>query len=105
MDSRKTERGSATAELVVALPILVTLALVGVRFLGSTIEAERLRYIAEGIVQAVIRDESSTDINRELSKALPNARFSISEGSDGAEGEFTVTVRHASASATAEGFR
>ena len=105
MRSPKSERGSATAELVVALPLLITLALVGVRFVGSAIEAERLRYVAEGIVQAVIRDECSADINRELTKVLPKARYSISEGSDGREGEFTVTVHHATASATAKGFR
>lgn len=56
-------------------------------------------------MQAVIRDESSVDINRELIKVLPNARFSINEGSDGREGKFTVTVHHARASASAEGFR
>ena len=105
MHLQKSERGSATAELVVALPLLVTLALVGIRFLGGAIESERLRYVAEGIVQAVIRDESSSAINRELAKTLPDARYWISESDDGPEGEFVVTLRYRAASATARGFR
>jgi len=75
--------GSATAELVVALPLLISLALVGLRFVGTTIEQERLRYLAEGIVQAVMRDESHAAITRELTKALPNAEFTFSEADDG----------------------
>lgn len=105
MHLQKSERGSATAELVVALPLLVTLALVGIRFLGGAIESERLRYVAEGIVQAVIRDESSSAINRELTKLLPDARYWISEGGDGPEGEFVVTLRYRAASASARGYR
>ena len=100
MHLQKSERGSATAELVVALPLLV-----GIRFLGGAIESERLRYVAAGIVQAVIRDESSSAINRELAKALPDARYWISEGGDGPEGEFVVTLRHRAASASARGYR
>lgn len=94
--------GSATAELVVALPLLISLALVGLRFVGTTIEQERLRYLAEGIVQAVMRDESHAAITRELTKALPNAEFTFSEDDDGA---FIVTVRYGAASARVRGFR
>ena len=107
MRQRFSERGSATAELVVALPILVTLALVGVRFLGASIQEERLHFLAEGIVQAVMRDESSAAIARELNNALPGARFTIKEEIDNSVnsvGAFTVTVHYASASATARGF-
>ena len=100
-----SENGSATAELVVALPLLISLALVGLRFVGTTIEEERLRYLAEGIVQAVIRDESQVAISRELTKALPNAEFTFSEADDGAQGAFIVTVRYGAASARARGFR
>ena len=96
------ERGSATAELVVALPLLITLILIAVKFVGVTIESERLRYLAEGIVQAVMRDESYSAIKRELSQALPGATFSIAERD---EGRFSVTVLHETASASAEGFR
>ncbi len=101
----RSERGSATAEFVVALPFLITLFLIGVRFVSVTIEGERLQYLAEGIVQAVMRDESNAAIARELSKALPRAQFSVSEGADGIDGEFTVTVRHRSVSASAGGYR
>ena len=97
--------GSATAELVVALPLLISLALVGLRFMGTTIEEERLHYLAEGIVQAVMRDESSDAISRELTKALPSAEFTFSEDDDGAQGAFIVTVRYGTASAQARGFR
>ncbi|NDA80171.1 MAG: hypothetical protein EBX92_03390 [Actinobacteria bacterium] len=102
MRGQVSENGSATAELVVALPFLIALALIGVRFVGSTIHEERLRYLAEGIVQALMREESSSAINRELNKSIPGASFSIVEQSDGA---FTVTVRHRAASADAQGFR
>lgn len=100
-----SEKGSATAELVVALPLLISLALVGLRFVGTTIEEERLRYLAEGIVQAVIRDESQGAISRELTRALPHAEFTFSEADDGAQGSFIVTVRYGTASARARGFR
>lgn len=96
------ERGSATAELVVALPFLITLILIGVKFFGATLETERLRYLAEGIVQAVMRDESDLAIKRELTKALPGATFTITERE---AGTFTITVHHSSASASADGFR
>ena len=96
------DRGSATAELVIALPLLLTLLLTGVKFLGETIEAERLRYLAEAIVQAQMRDESHVAITRELRKSLPNASFTISQGS---AGEFTVTVRNGDTHARAVGYR
>lgn len=102
MRRRSSESGSATAELVVALPFLIMLALVGVRFVGSTIHEERLRFLAEGIVQALMRDESKSAIERELAKAIPGASFTIVENGDGT---FIVTVRHRAASAHAEGFQ
>ena len=107
MRQKLRERGSATAELVVALPILITLALTGVKFVGESIQRERLHFLAEGIVQAVMRDESNAAIARELTKALPGARFTIIEASGNSMnsgGEFTVTVRYQSASATARGY-
>jgi hypothetical protein len=100
--SQSNERGSATAELVVALPFLITLTLIGVKFVGATLETERLRYLAEGIVQAVMRDESDLAIKRELTKALPGSSFTITERE---AGRFSVTVRHSAASASADGFR
>ena len=102
MSKRNTERGSATAELVVALPIVITLALTGIKFVGVTIENERLHYLAEGIVQAVMRDETDFAIRRELNRSAPGATFSLHEESSG---EFTVTLGYRSASATATGFR
>ena len=105
MRKKFSEAGSATAELVVALPFLIALALIGVRFVGATLEEERLRFLAESVVQAIMRDESNEAIKRQLNKALPGASFTISEGAAGAEGEFVVTLRRASASATAQGFR
>ena len=102
MRSQVSQRGSATAELVVALPFLITLTLIGVKFVGATIESERLRYLAEGIVQAVMRDEKDQAIKRELRKALPGATFTIAERE---AGKFTITVHHSSASASADGFR
>lgn len=104
MREGSNEQGSATAELVVALPLLISLALVGVKFVGVTIHHERLRFLAEGIVQAVMRDESSVAISRELERALPGARFTIKEDRAGDTGMFTVIVRHDSASASAQGF-
>lgn len=101
MRQRFIERGSATAELVVALPILISLALFGVKFVGATLHHERLQFLAEGIVQAVMRDESSIAISRELQRALPGASYSISDRGDG---RLTVTIRHGAASATADGF-
>ena len=95
------ERGSATAELVVALPIIVTVLLLGVNFLGETIQRERLRYIAEGVVQAVMRDEREIDIAREVNRALPGASYSVIRHES--DGTFRVTVRQQSASATATG--
>lgn len=97
-----SERGSATAELVVALPLIITLALVGIKFVGTTIEQARLQYLAEGVVQAVMRSESESAITRELTKSAPGARFTMQESG---AGEFTVTVRYRTASASAGGFR
>lgn len=102
MRAERGERGSATAELVVALPFLITMTLIGVKFVGATIETERLRYLAEGIVQAVMRQESDLAIKRELTKSLPEATFTIKERE---AGRFSVTVRHSSVSASADGFR
>lgn len=102
MQQKDNQSGSATAELVVALPFLILLSLVGVRFVGATIHEERLRFLAEGVVQAVMRQESDSSIERELDRAIPGARFTITEGKDGA---FTVTVRHHSSSAEAAGYR
>lgn len=101
MSQRFVEKGGATAELVVALPLLISLALLGVKFIGATLHHERLQFLAEGIVQAVMRDESSVAISRELKRALPGASYSISERGDG---RLTVTIRHGAASATADGF-
>lgn len=97
------EIGSATAELVVALPIVITLLLIGVNFLGETMQSERLRYLAEGVVQAVMRDESEIDIAREVGRSLPGARFSIVRNHS--DGTFQVTVRYQAASATAVGLQ
>jgi len=102
-NSRHNERGSATAELVVALPIVITMLLLGVNFLGETIQRERLRYIAEGVVQAVMRDESQSDIAREVTRTLPGARYSVIRHES--DGTFQVTVRHRAASASATGLQ
>lgn len=95
--------GSATAEIVVALPIVITLALIGVRFLGETVSDERLQFIAEGVVQAVMRDESSVAIQREISKTFPGAHFTIVE--DSQQGRFTVTLHYRAESVSADGYR
>lgn len=79
----------------------LSLALFGVKFVGATLHHERLQFLAEGIVQAVMRDESSAAISRELQRALPGASYSISDGGDG---RLTVTIRHGAASAVADGF-
>lgn len=97
------QSGSATAELVVALPIIITVLLIGVNFLGETIQSERLRYLAEGVVQAVMREESEIDIAREVGRSLPGARFSIVRSHS--DGTFRVTVRYQAASATAVGLQ
>jgi hypothetical protein len=102
-NSHHNERGSATAELVVALPIVITMLLLGVNFLGETIQRERLRYIAEGVVQAVMRDESQSDIAREVTRTLPGARYSVIRHES--DGTFQVTVRHHAASASATGLQ
>lgn len=97
------QSGSATAELVVALPIIVSALLMGVNFLSETLHQDRLRYLAEGVVQAVMRDESEIDIAREVNRSLPGARFSIVRNQS--DGTFQVTVRYQSASATAVGLQ
>ncbi|MFZ9442240.1 MAG: hypothetical protein ACO26Z_06020 [Candidatus Nanopelagicaceae bacterium] len=97
------QSGSATAELVVALPIIITVLLVGVNFLGETMQRDRLRYLAEGVVQAVMRDESEIDIAREVGRSLPGAQFSIVRNHS--DGTFRVTVRYQAASATAVGLQ
>ncbi|MEY4623833.1 MAG: hypothetical protein RLZZ07_463 [Actinomycetota bacterium] len=97
------QSGSATAELVVALPIIITVLLVGVKFLGETMQRDRLRYLAEGVVQAVMRDESEIDIAREVGRSLPGAQFSIVRNHS--DGTFRVTVRYQAASATAVGLQ
>lgn len=97
------QSGSATAEIVVALPIIITVLLIGVNFLGETIQRDRLRYLAEGVVQAVMRDESEIDIAREVGRSLPGAQFSIERNHS--DGTFRVTVRYQAASATAEGLQ
>ena len=97
------QSGSATAELVVALPIIITVLLIGVNFLGETMQRDRLRYLAEGVVQAVMRDESEIDIAREVGRSLPGAQFSIERNHS--DGTFRVTVRYQAASATAEGLQ
>lgn len=102
-NSHHNERGSATAELVVALPIVITVLLLGVNFLGEVIQRERLRYIAEGVVQATMRDESQSDIAREVTRALPGARYSVVRHES--DGTFLVTVRFHTASATAAGLQ
>ena len=102
MTKRKNEWGSATAELVVALPIVMSLALLGIKFVGATIENERLSYLAEVIAQAVMREESSSAILHQLNASAPGATYSVHDSSSG---EFTVTLRYRSASVTATGFR
>ena len=97
------QSGSATAELVVALPIVITMLLIGVNFLGETMQRDRLRYLAEGVVQAVMRDESEIDIAREVGRSLPGAQFSIVRNHS--DGTFRVTVRYQEASATAVGLQ
>ena len=97
------QSGSATAELVVALPIVITMLLIGVNFLGETMQRDRLRYLAEGVVQAVMRDESEIDIAREVGRSLPGAQFSIVRNHS--DGTFRVTVRYQTASATAVGLQ
>ena len=97
------QSGSATAEIVVALPIIITVLLIGVNFLGETIQRDRLRYLAEGVVQAVMRDESEIDIALEVGRSLPGAQFSIERNHS--DGTFRVTVRYQAASATAEGLQ
>lgn len=97
------QSGSATAELVVALPIVITMLLIGVNFLGETMQRNRLRYLAEGVVQAVMRDESEIDIAREVGRSLPGAQFSIVRNHS--DGTFRVTVRYQAASATAVGLQ
>ena len=97
------QSGSATAELVVALPIIISALLMGVNFLSETLHQDRLRYLAEGVVQAVMRDESEIDIAREVNRSLPGARFSIVRNQS--DGTFQVTVRSQSASATALGLQ
>lgn len=97
------QSGSATAELVVALPIIITVLLVGVKFLGETMQRDRLRYLAEGVVQAVMRDESEIDIAGEVGRSLPGAQFSIVRNHS--DGTFRVTVRYQAASATAVGLQ
>ena len=97
------QSGSATAELVVALPIIITVLLVGVNFLGETMQRDRLRYLAEGVVQAVMRDESEIDIAREMGRSLPGAQLSIVRNHS--DGTFRVTVRYQAASATAVGLQ
>jgi len=97
------QSGSATAELVVALPIIVTMLIIGVNFLSETMQRDRLRYLAEGVVQAVMRDESEIDIAREMGRSLPGAQFSIVRNHS--DGTFRVTVRYQAASATAVGLQ
>ena len=100
---KHNQSGSATAELVVALPIIITLVLIGARFMGNTMHHERLRYFAEGVVQAVMRDENEELIKREISRALPGARLNIS--SEPIEGIFTVVISQGGVSVASQGFR
>lgn len=100
---RNNQRGAATAELVVALPLVISLSLLGVNFLGSVIERERLRFIAEGVVQAVMRDESAVDIAREVHRTLPGAQYQVLRNIS--DGTLQVTVTYKSASASVSGFQ
>jgi hypothetical protein len=100
---KNNQSGSATAELVVALPIVITVLLLGVNFLGSIIQKERLRFIAEGVVQAVMREESEEDIAREVGRSLPGASYLVFRNNS--DGTLRVTVRYKSESASVSGFQ
>ena len=100
---KNNQGGTATAELVVALPIVITVLLLGVNFFGSVIQKERLRYIAEGVVQAVMREEREEDIAREINRSLPGASYLVTRNES--DGTFRVTVRYKSASASVTGFQ
>jgi hypothetical protein len=100
---KNNQSGTATAELVVALPIVITVLLLGVNFLGSVIQKERLRFIAEGVVQAVMREESNEDIAREVGRSLPGASYLVVRNN--LDGSLRVTVRYKSASASAVGYQ
>ncbi len=86
----RSDRGMATLELALTIPVLVSVAVMLLWALGlATTQVLAVAAAREG-ARAAARGETVADVNRQVDRLLPGARAAVTH--DGREVRVTVTL-------------